>query len=149
MPAKAPTPVQTSVATESTTGPATEAAARSPGGSTEAASPEKTATPPAVDSPERFGFEDHPETVDDDLGRLIHLEEQGGTTDESLGDEEFIVDPFSRRRPPQPREVSPIQEEARADEPVTISVPVVVSRSELKKAIPIRLEIEIEITEDG
>ena len=114
--------------------------------------------------------------INETVGRVIDLEDTDSSPPEESVDGEFVLDPFQSSKktgspkaaPPKPppaprvsppapplppREASP---PLRADSSppsedsheVCVSVPVVITRSQMKKSIPLKINLKIQVVED-
>lgn len=138
----------------------------------------KRPTPPPApaaarpkDSPDTdFEFPPPPDVAptDDDVGRVIDFDEEAPPRDTSPPrDGEFIVDPFHAGKSPKPEKptppprieaVEPTQDVALAPPPppppppvedaTTIRIPVFLKRSQMRKSIPIKVELDIQIDDE-
>jgi signal recognition particle receptor subunit beta len=128
----------------------------------------RAAQPPIPPSPEstaddRPMLEPQPQKSSPDIGRLVELDETpNGFGNDRQETPEFITDPMQRRKPSPPSveespekppefrvEESPVITERNPEpEEHEISIPVVISRSQVRKTIPLRLRLEIRVVDD-
>jgi hypothetical protein len=95
--------------------------------------------------------------VSPDVGRLVELDDVGdaGGAREAEESPEFITDPMRGSREAAPEPIietadPPSVADRRADarEEHEITVPVVISRSQVRKSIPLKLTLEIRVVDD-
>lgn len=108
-----------------------------------------------------FSFESkNKDQVPSDVGRVLELDDQVEVTDEEEIEEvpEFITDPMRPRvtmvedeiKPPvlEPKSSDQEQHDLESQDEDLITVPVVLSRSEVQKTIPLKVVLEIRIVDD-
>lgn len=101
-----------------------------------------------------------------DVGRVIDFEETQTSEEPAPPDGEFIVDPFhtgkaskakktKKKDPPPPPLAEPVPPPPLSpplddleDDSVTVTVPVYLKRSQMRKTVPIKIELEIEIDDE-
>jgi hypothetical protein len=87
------------------------------------------------------------------VGRLVELDEVPDSNNPGNDAPEFITDPMQRNAPEQSPEIEPEEGPVvtqRKAEPADqeLVVPVVVSRSQVRKTIPLKLRLEIRVVDD-
>ena len=113
----------------------------------------------SLDKEFQFASLEGSEVVDEDVGRVIDFEESKVEQKEDSPDGQFIVNPFqseeveseeqdSVEEPPRaPAAASPPPQPqpsaGQDDDSVTVTVPVYLKRSQMRKTVPIKIELEI------
>lgn len=103
-----------------------------------------------------FSFHSENEGVSPDVGRLVELDEPAESSELIAEEEppEFITDPMRSTPSPEPTpEIKPREAPKAKDRKTDIqeqelTVPVVISRSQVRKTIPLRLRLEIRVVDD-
>jgi len=120
----------------------------------------------SLDKEFQFASLESSRDVDEDVGRVIDFEDTQVEEPADSQEGEFIVDPFQSKtaetEPPEPEEaISPPPATAsppppqpspvagQDDEPITVTVPVCLKRSQMRKTVPIRIELEIQVDDEG
>lgn len=103
--------------------------------------------------------EEKMDEMDETVGRVINLEDTETPGDEKTSKGEFVLDPFhssnpkkAKAAPPAAAPAGPVSPPApplpEDDDEVCITVPVVVRRSQMRKTIPVKLSLEIQVVDD-
>jgi hypothetical protein len=100
-----------------------------------------------------FNFVPEEQETSPDVGRLVELDDTNDDNGYQADSEEFITDPMRPSAPNQPAEIEPEQAPVVTEqktEPVDqeLVIPVVVSRSQVRKTIPLKLRLEIRVVDD-
>jgi signal recognition particle receptor subunit beta len=157
----APTPDTSPVATSAPPAPpkTAPAATQSPPMETGPDSKRKAADTP--DKEFQFASLERSQEVDEDVGRVIDFEETLVEEDADSKNGEFIVDPFQSKKteseepesgetpspPPvtaSPPSAPPSPAASQDYDSVTVTVPVYLKRSQLRKTVPIKIDLEIQ-----
>jgi signal recognition particle receptor subunit beta len=104
--------------------------------------------------------EEKMDEIDETVGRVIDLEDTESSPAEETADGEFVLDPFqsserkeaapaktARPKPPLAPRAAPPPPPVDGDE-VCVSVPVVITRSQMKKNIPLKISLEIQVVDE-
>ncbi len=112
--------------------------------------------------------------IDETVGRVIDLDDTESSPTEKAVDGEFVLDPFqsserkeaesakaARPKPPPAPRAAPLPPRAAPPPPraappppsgdgdeVCVSVPVVITRSQMKKSIPLKINLEIQVVDE-
>ena len=116
-----------------------------------------TAEPPGENSGNpAFSFPGQEAEESPDVGRLVKLDESADSATDAASERppEFITDPMQKgtitaEQPEiQPDEAPVVIDQKSPDEDQELVVPVVISRSQMNKTIPLKLRLEIRVVDD-
>jgi signal recognition particle receptor subunit beta len=128
------------------------------GMATEPSSPiaSPTGQPTVEATNDSFSFQTEDEGLSPDVGRLVELDESAEPSEVIVQEEtpDFITDPMRSSPTPEPvaeiePEEAPVVTERKVEmHEQELTVPVVISRSQVRKTIPLRLRLEIRVVDD-
>jgi hypothetical protein len=100
-----------------------------------------------------FRFVPGEQETSPDVGRLVELDDTNDDPGYQGDSEDFITDPMRTSVPSHPAGIEPEQAPVvteKKTEPVEqeLVIPVVVSRSQVRKTIPLKLRLEIRVVDD-
>ena len=100
-----------------------------------------------------FNFVENDGELSPDIGRLVELDESADNGVKKEKPPEFITDPMQSAGAVQKPEIetveTPVVTETKAEpEDQELVVPVVISRSQVRKTLPIKLRLEIRVIDD-
>ena len=119
----------------------------------------------SLDKEFQFASLESSREVDEDVGRVIDFDDTPVELPTDSQGGEFIVDPFQSKtaetEEPEPKEATsppprtaspppghPSPVASQDDEPVTVTVPVYLKRSQMRKTVPIKIELEIQVGDE-